>query len=221
MNILKVSEERWQQAQKDELHYWSTQGPEGDDWNAWWQEQFEYYYFLKGHDAGPLIELGCGPFGGNAKRIVDLYDQFRYDVTLLDPLMSDFIKDGKSVNEFGDHHICSSIEDMSVVRGFEVVVCINVLDHVRDVAQCFQKMNEILYDGGMLILGQDLSNEIDYKNCPESWEDTKHPIKMDFESLAPFIFPYYQTKFLKILPRAQGRNPKAHYATLCWAGTKL
>jgi hypothetical protein len=219
-SILSVTGEQWQQAQKDELHYWSTQGPDGDDWNAWWAEQFNNYEFLRRHHPNDYIEVGCGPYAGNTKRILKVCPSIK-TVVLQDPLMPEFQAQGKASTKMPGMWSGGKLETFKWAFRFDTMVCINVLDHVHDVAACFRTMDDHLYSGGMLIIGQDLTSEFDMANCPEMRNDQMHPIKMDLESLAPFIFPHYQTKFLKILPRQMGRNPKAHYATLLWAGTKI
>jgi len=89
------------------------------------------------------------------------------------------------------------------------------------VKKCFDVMYAHLRHGGMLIVGNDLTSDKDLLNCPAMRDDPMHPIKMDFESLTAFIFGDYRTIFLRVLEREQGRNPKAHYATLLWAGQKI
>jgi cyclopropane fatty-acyl-phospholipid synthase-like methyltransferase len=219
--ILKVSEERWQLAQREEQKYWSEQGWDGNDANEWWQEQFEDYKFLAKYMPESLLEVGCGPFAQNTRRIISIYPI--NDLGFEDPLLADYIKRECAVMKIVDeaHFCCKPIEEMQMLRRFDVIVCINVLDHVRDVELCFERMHAHLNHGGILIIGNALSNDEDQRNCPESWTDSKHPMKMDLESLAPFLFKDYQSVFLKILPRNHGRNPKAHYATLLWAGKKL
>lgn len=219
--ILETTEEKWRDAQRDELHFWMTQAPDGEDWNHWWEIMFEAYWFIP-TTAHSMLEVGCGPYAENTRRIL----ANRPDITecwFNDPLLLRYIEKGCSVAKLARHGRLSydPIEDMTIYRRFDLIVCINVLDHVKNVAKCFEKMLARLNPGGMLVFGNNLSNEQDLQQCPESWADTKHPIKMDFESLAPFLFLPYQTRFLRILPREQGRNPKAHYATLLWAGVKL
>jgi len=76
-----------------------------------------------------------------------------------------------------------------------------------------------LKTGGVLIIGQDMSNAEDLQLCPESWTDVGHPIKMDDEYLDA------QTQglsilFKNILPREKGRNPRCHYGTYLFIGQK-
>ena len=53
---------------------------------------------------------------------------------------------------------------------FDLGVMINVLDHVRDAGQCMKNLIRVIKPGGILILGQDLTNEEDLvalKDDPE------------------------------------------------------
>jgi 2-polyprenyl-3-methyl-5-hydroxy-6-metoxy-1,4-benzoquinol methylase len=216
-SILSVSDEVWAQAQKDELHHWMTQGPDGDDWNAWWQEQFGDYSFIP-EGCTSLLEVGCGPYAQNTRRIMALHPGIT-KITLLDPLMKEFIEKQTAATKIEGATLHSfAIEDKYLVPEYDVVVCINVLDHVQNIDMCLDSIASAVARGGMIIIGQDLSNEEDFRQCPESWADTKHPIKLSLEDLAPYLMLRFNTQFVNILPREKGRNPKAHYATLLWAG---
>lgn len=81
-------------------------------------------------------------------------------------------------------------------------------------------MEQVIAHGGYLILGQDLTNAEDMQNCPDVLTDTKHPILLDMDALKPHL-DAYRLVHSKLLPREQGRNPKAHYGTLIYIGRKL
>ena len=95
----------------------------------------------------------------------------------------------------------------------DLVICINVLDHVNNYEQCMKEIFRVLSEDGLLILGQDLSNQEDLDHCPESYADVGHPITIDHIVLEQTFAGNYHKYFEKILPRVEGRNPKAHYAT--------
>lgn len=102
-------------------------------------------------------------------------------------------------------------------KSIDLCVCINVLDHVQDAQQCIMQMRRVLKDEGILVIGQDLSNEDDVQLCPESWTDMGHPIKMDadfLDSCLNGLIPVYR----KILPREDGRDPRCHYGTYLLIG---
>lgn len=74
--------------------------------------------------------------------------------------------------------------------------------------------------GGVIVLGQDLSNEKDLSNKVVR-DDVGHPIKIHHTTLDVFFDSTYVPLFLKkILPRDEGRNPSAHYGTYIFIGQK-
>ena len=94
-----------------------------------------------------------------------------------------------------------------------------MFDHVYDVNTCFDIIYKALNKNGILILGQDLTNEEDFKLCPETITDVGHPIKLSDDYLSNYL-SLYNNIYYKMLPRNEGRNPAAHYGTLLFAGSK-
>jgi hypothetical protein len=103
---------------------------------------------------------------------------------------------------------------------FDLAVMINVLDHVCDAEKCMKKIVDIVKAGGVLIIGQDLTNDIDL-NLTEVKNDIGHPIKVDHNWLDNFLVERFEAIIHNVLPRELGRNPKAHYGTYIFAGKKL
>ena len=58
-----------------------------------------------------------------------------------------------------------------------------------------------------------VSNQEDFDNCPESYSDIGHPIKIDHLLIEQTLKSHYQKLSEKILTRNEGRNPQAHYGT--------
>jgi hypothetical protein len=82
-----------------------------------------------------------------------------------------------------------------------------------------KNLNATLNPKGLLILGEDLTNEEDAVSCPAVLTDIMHPVRFEYEFILPYINEY-KTIYKKILPRKDGRNPVAHYSTLLFAGEK-
>ena len=101
--------------------------------------------------------------------------------------------------------------------GFDLVICINVLDHVRDVPRCLDEMRRVLRPGGHLVLGQDLTDARDVEVVPE---DVAHPIRLEHETLDAMLDPAYAPVFRRRLERSQGRNPAAHCGTYLFIGAR-
>jgi len=108
----------------------------------------------------------------------------------------------------------AKLEDLPYKDGqMDLIVCINVLDHVNNYESCMSEMSRVLKSGGILILGQDLTNAEDLMNCPETVSDIGHPIKVDHALLDDTLSRSFEALSRNILSREEGRNPKAHYGT--------
>jgi SAM-dependent methyltransferase len=241
INVKKVSKERWQKAQNFELELWKKSARLGvfgkfkyfmrniikgnllscyDDWNLWWLVKFDNYFFLK--DLNTAIEIGCGPFS-NMRLIIKKIKC--YKPYFSDPLIRDYIKytDGfvaKSAKK-GDIFIDNSpAEDLPYKDNyFDLVVLINVLDHVRDAEQVLNECIRITRKKGVFIIGQDLTNEEDAKKHP-AIDDPLHPISVDHIFLDNILKGLFTSVYFKLLPRKEGRNPDYHYGTYLFAGIK-
>jgi SAM-dependent methyltransferase len=231
-DVLRVNSDRWRAAQEFELHFAQGTVSTGDDYNLWWYEAFNRYEMLKGKHFSNVIEVGCGPHT-NIRLILPLI-HFQH-LWLEDPLIHEYLKMKKerrilrflrfrsssTVASLARHYpvtlLSEKLEDLSLPdRSVDLCLCINVLDHVQDVEQCFIQMRRIMKNG-VLVIAQDLSNEEDRENCPESWSDIGHPIKMDskfLDSQLSGFAPLYR----RILPREEGRNPRCHYGTYLFVG---
>ena len=220
-NYSSCDKNRWVAAQKWELEYWSNHNSDGDDWNYWWKEKFNNYSFLNTEYAS-LLEVGCGPFARNTQIIKSIYPDIK-KISLSDPLLVDYINSNKEVGIFAKNNNCKiypfPLEELDTDELYDIVVCINVFDHVYDVNTCFDIIYKALNKNGILILGQDLTNEEDFKLCPETITDVGHPIKLSDDYLSNYL-SLYNNIYYKMLPRNEGRNPAAHYGTLLFAGSK-
>jgi SAM-dependent methyltransferase len=240
---LAVSERRWKQAQEWEAAFWRSQNPApaqtlvartkrlvkrllgrtsaapGDDWNTWWAEQFENYSALPAR-MDQVIELGCGPYT-NLRLLLPGREVRR--VVCSDPLMQEYLEfDERWLGQAWrrgavkvDEH---AIEECPFESdAFDVVVMINVLDHVRDALACLRQAARITRPGGWIVVGQDLSNADD---VTRTGEDIGHPIRIDDATMDAELLPRFEAKLRRVLRREEGRNPDAHYGTYLFLGTK-
>jgi len=238
--VRHVTRERWLEAQQWELAFWKQSQQKhgwrrvvwpvaapilralnwdrawGDDWNTWWAHHFEDYRFLP-QRLGSAIELGCGPYT-NIRLITHGREIDR--IVCSDPLIHDYLNfEGRwlaeahkrDVIEVDDHPI---EESPFPPRSFDVVMMINVLDHVRDADACMRAAIELVRPGGYFVLGQDLSSVEDVENHPY---DVGHPIRLQREDLDSYLTPL-QPVVRHDLDRDAGRDPRLHYATLIFAG---
>lgn len=238
--ILNVPGERWLQAQRWEGDLWKNANRPlrnaakrvlqqlglrkrevGDDWNHWWAERFEDYRFVPNH-IGNAIEFGCGPYTNlrlifHGRKIdhsycsdplLHTYLTFRYT------WLSESYRRQRVLVDDHPMEQCPFASDF-----FDLVVLINVLDHVRDASECLNQALRVTKPDGILILGQDLTSKEDL-SLPEARNDIGHPIRIDHQTLDTFLLPTFKPILNRILSREEGREPAAHYGTYLFAGSK-
>jgi len=241
-SVRSVSAERWREAQQWELGLWqegqrkrgwkrivwpvvapvlrAVKWPRGwgDDWNVWWKDQFDGYSFLPVR-LGDALELGCGPYtnmrlilkGRQASRVVCSDPLVKSYITFRGRWLAEAYAQGRV--EIDDHPI---EETPFMPESFDLVVMINVLDHVRDADMCLRRAIELVRPGGYFLIGQDLSDARDIAFHPH---DIGHPIRLRREDLEPYL-EVLATALRKDLAREEGRDPRLHYGTLVYAGMK-
>lgn len=220
------SADRWALAQKDELYYWATQGPDGDDWNDWWFDKFDGYRCVKWRAVKRLLEVGCGPYARNTRGIMRTYFENKPvpEIVLNDPLIYEYAVKRLYVRTLIDALGCRPnglpLEELIGRGGADALICVNVLNHVRDIDACFHAMHTCLAKGGYLIFGNELTNAADAARCPAILTDSKHPVFFDLPDIQKHL-DNYETVLMKTLPTTEGRNPAAHYSTLIYVGRKL
>ena len=189
-----------------------------DDWNHWWALQFEGYGFLP-PIVDNYIEVGCGPYTNTR---LDLRDRRARHIVCSDPQALRYVlfKHGWLAQQYRSAAILVDdhpLEECPFAAGtFDVVVMINVLEHVRDADTCLKAVTGLVKPGGYLILGEDLSNDQDVRNIPY---DTGHPIRLRLEDIEPYLGEF-ASLIHKVLPRESCRSPRCNYATLIFAGCR-
>jgi len=216
---VNVESEKWKMAQERECKEWSGLRKRRDDWNIWWKEKFDNYFFVKNRNINSLLEVGCGPFAQNIRYIMSELPNKNPNVALNDPLLNSYLQFGSFVTTLPAKHYNCPLEELVIEERYDCVICINVLGHVYDVKKCMENIKGILNPQGLLILGEDLTNEEDAISCPDVLTDMMHPVRFEYEYLVPYLNEY-KTIYKKMLPRQDGRNPVAHYSTLLFAGEK-
>ena len=235
-----VDKDRWKRAQDWELAFWRREQHKtgvkgtalrvlrpalqavrskratGDDWNGWWRDQFDGYDFLPKH-LGDYIELGCGPYT-NTRLVIRGHTADR--VVCSDPLADEYVKfRGRWLAEAArkgkieiDAH---AIEDEPFPPGsFDVVVIINVLDHVMDADACMRVAIGLLKPGGYLIFGQNLANP-EMKGKHE-WFEEGHPIRATADDVEHYL-EGLEPVLDKTLP---ANDPPLHNGVLVFAGRR-
>lgn len=193
----------------------------GDDWNFWWYDAFERYRMLPKR-VDRALEVGCGPHSNLRViyRVVEIAE-----MTCADPLMDEYL--GYRFAWVADQARRGAIHTVSCMGEslpfpndhYDLVVCNNVLDHVRDLPACLDEMRRVLAPGGHVVIGQELTNARDAAR-DDVRTDVGHPIKVEHVTLDALLDEPYDAVFKRILPREAGRGPHAHYGTYLLVGRK-
>jgi ubiquinone/menaquinone biosynthesis C-methylase UbiE len=240
----RVDEAQWQVAQSWEREFWLRQQRSlarfgknyiwrllslfrlvekyrGDDDNRWWAERFDNYRFLPAQ-VDNMIEVGCGPYTN--LRLLRKSCTPRHPV-LSDPLIRTYVRFRMTfVREMYLQAGCS-LDDSPLEALpyrdslFDVSLMVNVLDHVRDAHACLETLYRITKPGGFVIIGQDLTNDLDLQSHPDGMR-TGHPITLNETWIHHRLEDLYRPVIDQVLPREAGRTPDWHYGTFLFAGVR-
>lgn len=183
--IVKVDAERWLKAQCYEKSGWF------DSWQDQTQDRIQEHrigfdnYRLVPTDLGSVIEIGCGPF---TQLIEIIKGRIAKTVTLLDPLLNSYLqhpnctyKDGfPGYPTFSYNLMAENLNQIDVM--FDVLICINVLEHVMDVKKVLHNICGSLLPGGLLIFGERSYDDFDVQTT----YDIGHPIRVKKKVLDEF-----------------------------------
>jgi SAM-dependent methyltransferase len=240
----KVTHERWQIAQNWEQSHWVrdrkalakygknyiwrllslfgiVEKYRGDDRNSWWKSMFDDYKFLPAN-MNDALEVGCGPYT-NMRLIQNVCHPAH--IYLSDPLIRTYVKFKMTfVNDMYRDAACSlddhPLENLPFADDyFDLVVMINVLDHVQDAEACMRSIIRVTRPGGIIIIGQDLTNADDLARQPDGLQ-IGHPITLDEKWFQPHLEERFDSILNKVLPKESGWAPEWHYGTLIYAGKK-
>ena len=222
MNILderhrKIPKETWQAiSQKMELDIWKNSDR---DKNEWWRDNFNNYACIVNERVDSLLEVGCGPFAKNTEFVMNALKSRPGRILLNDPLLDEYIKLGKPVKEFAENNkaVCYSVplEECRLQEPVDMIISVNVLDHVYDMDLCLESIYNNLKPGGILILGNSLTSEQNFRETPKiDPYGMLHPIRFDDNDIKSHLEKY--GNIFKKISEPDGR----HYGTLFYIGKK-
>jgi len=175
--IAKVDSQRWQAAQSVEHYTWFELCPDfSDDRSLEHSIAFDRYNAVPSH-LGDVLEIGCGPF--TQSRTILTGRTFK-SLTLLDPLLTTYLGHPHCTYKTGTLYgapaslLALPAEELPPEMKLDTIICINVLEHVRDAELVISKTIAALRDGGVLILGEKCHD--DYH--PSSEFNLAHPLML-------------------------------------------
>jgi len=226
--IIQVDHKRWLLAQQYEEKTWRENFQLNDDWNFWWKSHFEDYSLveevLRDQKNIEIIEVGCGPFT-NVRLIESVlaYSDIKR-IVLSDPLLETYKAIPCYISSlFGKNLSTYAFEQEQLEslhhkdESFDLLICINVLDHVEDVSKCFSEMKRVLRKDGLIVFGNDLTDWMKRNNPhPEKAYDQGRVMRIN-EEYVDEVFSSFELFMRKIV---ESRNPPYHYGCMCCIGQK-
>jgi SAM-dependent methyltransferase len=190
---------------------------EFDDRNHWWKCNFEDYAALP-RSVENACELGCGPYT-NMRLVSEKVDIAHIHCS--DPLAREYVtypkawlanacRLGRVSVDFHPAEECPFKSDY-----FDLVIMINVLDHVRDAERCLHEAMRIAAPGGYFVFGQDLTGAEDRPPF-----NPGHPFLLTHTQLLPILKESMCPILEKLVPREQMSEPEMHYGALIYIGQK-
>jgi len=142
-----ISDNRWQVAQKAEMEFWEHRSleelrEENPPKKAYIFVE-EISKFTKMNNNTKILEVGCGGFS-----LINLLKKGKRHS--IDPL-ADFYKEKYKINYKPVTFVKGVGENLPYPDNyFDVVMCINVLDHTKSPSKVISEMRRVLKKGGML-----------------------------------------------------------------------
>lgn len=152
---------KWRIAQKLERWWWqqylNKQTPE--EYRKWKTEYWKKFYgivkdIVNLEPSQSIADLGCGPAG-----IYTIFTQNK--VIAVDPLLGKYEEDLSLFNKSDYPNIdfvTSGIEDFNIENPFELVCCLNAINHVNNLQLSFQKLADATIENGYCLLSVDAHN---------------------------------------------------------------
>lgn len=158
---MNITEQEWIDSQQHESGFWSTQIANNNEeqfhrWGWYSQVCFPGYFRRKSFSGLAVADVGSGPRG-------ILHHISAGLKVAIDPLMDDFKAKGHPVSDNGVTPYNAAIEEMDkhVGKTFDVVFCLNCLDHCRDVSVGMDQLAKLIKPNGDLVICVDMRHPDD------------------------------------------------------------
>lgn len=152
---------RWKIAQFFEKNWWKNylKKKDKEDYLQWkkkyWLNFLEKFSF-KFNDKQTVLDVGCGPAG----TFILSNTENAKNWTAVDPLINTYKK--LVVFNRADYpkveFINSSFETFQTEKKYDVIFCINAINHFINIENNLQKLNSVLNNEGLIILSTDTHN---------------------------------------------------------------
>ncbi len=172
---------RWQIAQFFELRWWKSYlGPKDPASYLDWKKNY-WHRFLEQSGIQPvpgqhILDAGCGPAG-----IFTILDHLHPDA--LDPLLEEYEKTLPHFSKKdwpGTRFFDTDLESFSTTTQYDLIFCLNAINHVKDLSLAFDRLTALLRPGGTLAVSIDAHNHQWIKHVLRTIPgDILHPHQFD------------------------------------------
>ena len=175
---------KWRLAQFLEIRWWRNYLKEKDveDYLQWkqtyWKNFLDKIHLESITENSIILDAGCGPAG-----IFTILD--KYDVTAVDPLLSEY---RNKLNVFDEARFPKvnfqqiAMEDLDFVNQFDLIFCLNAINHVNDLEKSLSNLKIALKREGRLVISTDVHRSVFLKRMFKFIPgDVLHPHQLDIE----------------------------------------
>lgn len=184
---------RWRVAQSAEIKWWQSylnKKPVAD--YLTWKKSY-WFDLLQKIDVSEAavrsetcktLDAGCGPAG--------IFMAFpECAITALDPLLDDYeakLPHFKRSFYPNTHFLAQPLETLDAAAQFDLVFCLNAINHVADLSVAFDKLVAATQKGGKLIVSIDTHNYAFLKHIFRAFPgDILHPHQFDLQEYTAML----------------------------------
>jgi len=154
---------RWKIAQWFELQWWKRylSGKSKEEYIAWktnyWLQLMRTLELERTiEEANTIIDFGCGPFG-----LPLANQQWKKQLIAVDPLLDEYAATIPFFNkqDYSDtHFVTQSIEDFSSSTTYNMVFCMNAINHVHAIEKSFDVVVNSAQQNSKIVVSIDAHN---------------------------------------------------------------
>ena len=182
---------RWKIAQWFELRWWQRylSGKDKFQYYAWKKQYWNDLLTQIGEelpyrDAGSIADVGCGPAG-----IFIAFEDKK--VIAADPLLDTYEKTLPFFNKEDFPYttfINQKLENFQPAEKFDIVFCMNAINHVADINLAYDRLVDATKDNGYVVVSIDAHRHSFFKKLFRLIPgDILHPHQYDLEEYADFM----------------------------------
>lgn len=193
-----VSNLKWKVAQQLEIKWWKRylKHKNVDEYLSWkkkyWIDFLQQIPDLPKLQQLQILDAGCGPAG-----IFMVLDKNQVDA--VDPLINQYqsLPHFDVSNYTHTQFITKSIEEIDVIEKYDVIFCLNAINHVADIQLAYHKLTNALKKGGRMYVSVDAHRFAILKKIFQILPgDALHPHQYDLQEYETFL----KTEQLEVLP---------------------